>query len=352
MLKHNSFPADKRNEGSDMKIAIRVDGNKSLGMGNVYRSLSIAEMLQKRGQQVCFIMKSYPGSYEPILEKGFSVFLLSPMVCNGTLNAQLSEIIECNSINVFINDIKNTDSDYVNHLKNLGLTVVNFDDLGQGRSNADILIDAFYPSKNNGTINHHNFGPSFIILREEFRKARNHPRVIKKEISDIAIMMGAANTGNFLDRVLKTLGRIPESVKCHVILSKAVQNAGLFQIEYPNKNFFYYYQPENIADILLNADLAITGGGISMCECCTLGTPSIIIPQVPHEEKNALMFQAAGAVSAFEYDPDLSEDRLFARLHSIMTDSQQRIVISHNAKKYVDGKGMDRIMQILSPYLN
>ena len=335
-----------------MKIAIRVDGNQSLGMGNVYRSLSIAEMLQKKGQQVCFIMKSYPGSYEIILEKGFSVFLLSPMVCNGTLNAQLSEIIQCNSINVFINDIKNTDFDYMSHLKHLGLTVVNFDDLGQGRENADILIDAFYPTKNPGKINHHNFGPSFIILREEFQKARLTPRVIRNQISDIAIMMGAANTGNFLDRVLKALGKIPESVKCHIILSKAVQHADLFQIEYPNKNFIYHYQPENIADILLNADMAITGGGISMCECCSLGTPSIIIPQVPHEEKNALMFEAAGAVSAFRYDPDLSEERLFNRINSMMSNSQERILISHNARKYVDGKGMDRIMEILSPYLN
>ena len=200
-----SFPADKRNEGSDMKIAIRVDGNQSLGMGNVYRSISIAEMLQKKGQQVCFIMKSYPGSYEIVLEKGFSVFLLSPSVCNGTLNAQLNEIIQCNSINVFINDIKNTDSFYMKNLKDLGLTVVNFDDLGQGRSNADILIDAFYPSKNNGRINHHNFGPRFIILREEFQRARNQSRLIRKEIQDIAVMIGAAYTGGFLDSVLKTL---------------------------------------------------------------------------------------------------------------------------------------------------
>ena len=46
-----------------------------------------------------------------------------------------------------------------------------------------------------------------------------------------------------------------------------------------NKNVKIYYEPDNIAELMYNADLTITSPGLSMFESVYMGTPVIVIPQ-------------------------------------------------------------------------
>ncbi len=334
-----------------MNVAIRVDGSVNLGLGNVHRSLVLAEALKSEGHEVCFIMRGFPEAFETIKEKGYPIFLLSPSIYNGALNAQISEILAQSDIQMVINDIKDTDAAYMQHLKQSGVWSVNFDDLGSGRGLADVLFDAFYSGKTEAE--RENFGPKFVVLRNEFLKKGHETKKKTKngEVRSIAVLMGATNAGGLLERVMKALKRLPETIECHIVLSRSTPRAEVFQMDYPEKNFVYHHNPDNIAEIFAEADLAITAGGLAMCETCSVGTPTLVIPQVPHEAHNAALFEKSGAVSALPYDPDISEQKIFEQLQVLIQDVKARKVLEKKSRQLIDGQGLFRVLQVLKPLL-
>ncbi len=334
-----------------MKIAIRVDGNKVLGMGNIYRSLTLAHELKAKKQEVSFIMKTDKEALKIVQKHEFPVFLLNKHLINDTLNIQISHIIKTNNLKMIINDVKDTDITYMKTLKKTDITIVNFDDLGKGRNLADYLFDGFL-NKEDQTNKKEYFGPEFMILRDEFKTNSNDNRKNRAQVKAIAIIMGATNSGNILEKIFSALSFLPDTIECHFIFSKSLQDAETYQIDYAKKNFTFHYNPPNVSEIFKMCDLAITAGGISMCETCTLGTPTVVIPQVPHEEKNALMFKQAGAVSSFTFNPQISENEIFSRVNQLISNKKRRVALSQKSREYIDGQGLQRITSILEPHFN
>jgi len=334
-----------------MKIAIRVDGNKVLGMGNIYRSLTLAHELQAKKQDISFIIKTDREALAIVQKHNFPVFLLNKHLINDDLSAQINHIIKTNNFKMIINDVKDTDITYMETLKKTDITVVNFDDLGKGRNLADYLFDGFLNKEQQSNKKEY-FGPEFMILRDEFKTNPKQFRKNRSQVKAIAVIMGATNAGNILEKIFSALSYLPETIECHFIFSKALHNKETYQIDYARKNFTFHYNPPNISEIFKMCDLAITAGGISMCETCTLGTPTVVIPQVPHEEKNALMFKRAGAVSSFTFNPHISEDEIFSHINQLIYNKKRRFSLSQKSRKYIDGQGLQRITSILEPHFN
>ncbi|MBN2145378.1 MAG: hypothetical protein JW774_12245, partial [Candidatus Aureabacteria bacterium] len=289
--------------------------------------------------------KGYPESYELIKEKGYLIFLISPSIYNGALNSQISEIIMSEKTRMLINDIKDTELSYMKHLKKMNISTVNFDDLGEGRILADLLFDSFYAEEKSGLREY--FGPRYVVLRDEFIRRKERRGNISQPVRSLAVLMGSTNAGNYLEKIFKALVRLPDNIECHIILGKNVANSELYQLDYPRKNFLFHYQPENIAELFSQVDLAVTAGGISMCETCILGIPTLVIPQVPHESQNAKVFEKFGAVFALDYNPDISEHEIHTPLIRLIQDHEKRKKLSQHARQIVDGKGLERIVDII-----
>lgn len=334
-----------------MKIMIRVDGNSKIGMGNVYRSLALAGALRKEGHEVNFIMKGYPGAFELVKDKGFVIFLLSSGSLNGSLNSHIAHIVRQNQAEMIINDIKDTDKIYMRCLKAMGIKIINFDDLGSGRKLAHILFDAFYTHGKGGEPRAHRFGPKYVVLREEFRKRKPWEERMGRPVKTITVLMGATNSGKMLEKTISALTQLSREIECHFIMSKVLPHSELFQMDYSEENFIFHYDAPNISELFSQTDLAITTAGISMCETCAIGVPTLVIPQVPHEEKNAQLFQDAGAVVALPYNPDLSEKDIGTALMKLIQNPKKRMSLSYAAQNWVDGRGLDRILDAIKPYL-
>jgi spore coat polysaccharide biosynthesis predicted glycosyltransferase SpsG len=163
-------------------------------------------------------------------------------------------------------------------------------------------------------------------------------------------MMGAANTGGLLDTVIRALSFLPETIHHHIILGNAVHDPEVIQMNHPGKNFTYHYQPENIARIFASSDLAITSGGMSMCEACALGVPTLVLPQVPHEMQNARRFRDRGAVVLLDPSRGAGEKRIANTIRELVSNRERRKTLSDNARKMVDGRGLQRIVECLAPH--
>ena len=112
-----------------------VVGDVAVGLGHVYRSTQLAHELLDH--EVLFV--SPPGNdlaVDQLTLHGFSVHVPSePDLARAVLQLKPDLVV---------NDVLNTDREYVLSLKNGGARVVNFEDLGPGAEVADVVVNDIF----------------------------------------------------------------------------------------------------------------------------------------------------------------------------------------------------------------
>ena len=88
-----------------------------------------------------------------------------------------------------------------------------------------------------------------------------------------------------------------------------------------------------------------------MCESMSLGVPTLAIPQVPHEFENISFFSKHNAVYRFSKDLNFSENSFFQSVIELIENAPLRKMLSENGKKIIDGKGLERITDIIQSRL-
>jgi spore coat polysaccharide biosynthesis predicted glycosyltransferase SpsG len=121
-------------------------------------------------------------------------------------------------------------------------------------------------------------GPKYLFLRDEFDIFREN-KDLKPKIEDILLIFGGSDPSNLTTRVLE---KLTNNLRVDIVLGpefKHFDDVNRILAIYDNKNFKIHYEPDNIAELMYNADLTITSPGLSMFESVYMGTPVIVIPQ-------------------------------------------------------------------------
>jgi spore coat polysaccharide biosynthesis predicted glycosyltransferase SpsG len=160
----------------------------------------------------------------------------------------------------------------------MGLKVINFEDLGDGAPQADLVINAIYPEKQ--ILPNHYFGHNYFILRDEFIYSSR--KEITDKVENVLITFGGVDPNNY---TRKTIEAIHEYCKQENILITVVAGFGyayydtLRQFE----NIRVAQNVTNISQYMLEADLIFTSAGRTTYEIASIGTPTIILAQNERE---------------------------------------------------------------------
>jgi spore coat polysaccharide biosynthesis predicted glycosyltransferase SpsG len=106
--------------------------------------------------------------------------------------------------NIVINDVLDTDKEYILKLKNRGYFVVNFEDLGEGSEFANIVINALY--ENSYPPENHYYGYKYVCLKDDFFIFSK--KVVQKEVKTILITFGGTDPNNLTLRTLKAMEKL------------------------------------------------------------------------------------------------------------------------------------------------
>ncbi|MEJ2249417.1 MAG: hypothetical protein P8Y70_12030 [Candidatus Lokiarchaeota archaeon] len=140
------------------KILIRVDGYREIGFGHIYRMITLANRLIDH--ELLFVSnETFMDGIELIKNSNYPVKFFQS-------DKDYFKIIENFNPDIVLNDILDTDQNYIQKLKDKNIFVVNFEDLGKGAENANLVINALYERKN--FLENHYWGKEYYILREEF----------------------------------------------------------------------------------------------------------------------------------------------------------------------------------------
>ncbi len=289
-----------------MKIFIRVDSSIEIGTGHVMRCLTLAEALRTKGANVSFICRKLQGNLISYIEgKDFLVYSLPPTKENNykadrkvkhshflgvsweTDAIQTKIILQKETqINWLIVDHYGIDKKWELEIRPNVKKLMIIDDLADRTHDCDLLLDQnLYKNmgkRYNGLIPLHClklFGPQYALLRQEFRKARNHIKERDGNVKKIFIFFGGSDPTNETMKVLEAIKLLNRTdILFDVVVGATNQNKDQIKQSCSKMpNVMFHCQIDYMADLMKEADLAIGAGGSTTWERCYLGLPTITI---------------------------------------------------------------------------
>lgn len=250
-------------------ILFVVAGNNTVGLGHVYNTLLIANDILNH--DVTFLLDNESElAFNVIKSKNFHVIIQQ--------NDDILEDIKLINPDVIINDRLDTSKDYMLQLKKQNYKVVNFEDLGTGCEEADIVINAIYPEKH--CLPNHYFGHDYFILRDEF--ILSELKDVKQDVKNILITFGGVDPNNYTEKVIRTINKYcsENNIKVTVIAGFGYEKYDTID-EYSNVTI--KQNISNISNYILKADLIFTSAGRTVYEVASIGTPAIVMEQNKRE---------------------------------------------------------------------
>lgn len=170
-------------ELSRKKIVFRVDGHRELGLGHIYRALTLGYELV--GHDIVYLCdKRHREGVERLKDSFMNVVELDG-------EDALFAWLEQNAPDVFVNDLLDTEVDYVRRVKRYAKRFVSFEDLGPGARAADAVVNALY--ENGVPYSNTYAGMEYVCLRDEFLGTRCAP--FRADVQNVLVTFGGTDRG-------------------------------------------------------------------------------------------------------------------------------------------------------------
>lgn len=255
------------------RVAFRVDGYKELGLGHIYRTLTLSYALTEH--DIVFICNStHRAGIEKLLSANMHV------ICIESDQDLLSWLAE-NPIDIFVNDLLDTSVEYVKSIKALVGRFVSFEDMGDGAREADAVINAIYegakPHSNTYT------GKSFVCLRDEF--LTSSPAPFSDGVSTVLVSFGGTDpldlTGRLYE-IARNLTREMDNIRFNFVLGPGYQNDDIVSL--PKESIMVNRNVSRMSDHMKEAQIAISSQGRTTFELASLGVPTLVLAQNKREQ--------------------------------------------------------------------
>jgi len=323
------------------RILFVVTGYPAVGLGHVYRALTLAhEISDHRIQFLC--TRESELAVHRIAEKDYDTKLQTTELLEDVLSLHPDLVI---------NDILDTDADYVQGLKNKGTKVANFEDSGSGAIFADYVVNALFPYQD-GLPENCLYGPDYFCLRDEFLGV--HRSRFRRIPKNVLITFGGTDPNDFTMQTLLSLQEICTNRNMMIFV---VTGPGYFHKEklesYLNSfdkcTIEYIHQTGMMSAIMQKADIAICSAGRTVYELAHMRIPAIVLAQ--HEREHTHTF--ARSNNGFEYlgvmnpfDPVRLKEKFFSLLD---TDHRHKLYRRMNRFRFSRNKNrvIKKILSLL-----
>lgn len=349
-----------------MKVAIRADASLVIGTGHIMRCLTLANAMRQAGHELIFICRNYDGNMIKFLsDTGYNVLELeAPPRRPGTddwfgitQEADCTEAIEVlpEGIDLIVVDHYGFDESSESRLRKHVRKIMVIDDLANRPHNCDLLLDQNLVEKiheryrrlaDSATLL---LGPDFALVRPEFRTHRDFSlaRRAAGELGSCLVFMGGSDPS---DDTRKALGGILDSgrtwKRIDVVIGASYQHVQALEDKCRKlPEVRLHIQTQHMAELMMEADLAITAGGSVSWEKCVLGVPSLAVVQADNQAAIVSKLAAVGALVNLGDAKGLGSEAYSAALARLTGDRLK--ALSAAAALVCDGAGTTRVLDAI-----
>lgn len=329
-------------------LLLRCDGGREMGLGHVFRCLTVARHLAP-GRSL--IVTRRENSVIGLLQAADQDYSLLPDSCRACDEpALLAALAAERDIPFVLLDLKDNSREYVQALVAAGLFVIDIEDLGPGRDSAHLLIDNhIWPGTPESLYRGQalcGFGPDWALLDPSFRVRASRlsavtPEKRFRQVEHVVLAPGGSDPSGLTPLVLEQLDRVCRDFRVTVVAGPGASGNGYSSL-YHELRVVRGISP--LDGILAQAQLAVVSGGITMLESLCLGIPTLVVPQNREQYVNAARFAVRAAVSIVPPPGETDQpERIYRALDQLFDDPVCRVGLSRSAAALVDGGGMERL---------
>ena len=255
------------------KIMFRTVGKRSVGMGHVYRCLTLAYKLT--GHEVVFAASEDSDiGIEKITESNFDVIKVRD-------EAHFEQVLAEEKPDILINDILDTSSEYMLMVTKYAGRVINFEDVGEGAKYADAVINALY--EKGDKLHNEYYGSKYFCIRDEFLEEQ--PKEFSEKAQNVLVIFGGADPSDLTGRLYGICRRLHKNnpdINFHFLLGFAYPYADRI-VTCEEDNVFVHKDVKRVSSYMGKMDLAITSQGRTVYELASMGVPAIVLAQNDRE---------------------------------------------------------------------
>ncbi len=306
------------------RIVFNVIGSIEIGMGHIYHSLALAHEITNH--EIIFICdKQYEIAVDKIAAMDYKVI---------ATNDVLTEIISLKP-DLLINDILNTEAEFIKRIKQEDIKIVNFEDLGEGSKYTDLTINELYDTPQFKDDNYL-WGYKYLFLRDEFNESKPHNFI--EHISGALITFGGTDQNNLTLIALKSIINICQqfNIKIYLLCGKGYRyksNLEKFVSKYNDVDIEIFYTTNTVTKIMEKTQVAISSNGRTIYELADMNIPSIIISHHKREATHTFATLEHGFINLGIFNKN-TEQLIKKNFKKIAIDRIFRKLLYLNIKKF------------------
>ncbi len=332
------------------------------------RCLTLADEFKKHGAEISVVARSLPSFFTQMLEDR-GVDLLELPIVNAEDTDELPhahwlktsqhqdaiqtiEMLSERKLDWLVVDHYAIDQRWETQLRELARKIMVIDDLADRQHDCDVLLDQNFYQKMDaryvGKVPQNCqllLGPTYALLRDEFREARKCVKPRLGEIKNVLIYFGGVDIENLTSMALKALIVLNLDIQVDVVIGMSHPNIQEIEVLCKRHNFSCYIQTRNIAALMAKADLAIGAGGSSNWERCCLGLPSIVIATAINQIVLSQELSALNACIYLGWFEDVDSKTLQNAIVGLISSGNLLRNISSKAATLVDGNGVINVVK-------
>jgi UDP-2,4-diacetamido-2,4,6-trideoxy-beta-L-altropyranose hydrolase len=335
---------------------IRVDAGSGTGLGHLHRCLALSEALHQRGARVIFLLSASEEDVERIKRSNFHCDSMGNLERGGVQDYERTESSARNyGCWTIIVDSYAVENGFVEKLRNGGFRVVVINDDTHGPSSAHVLINGgahaqqlpYEPAEGDTQFL---LGTRYALLRQQFWNVS--AKEISPAVNNVLLCVGGDDPLGVMPQLVRQLDTTINK-KCifNVVIGPYFSNyEEIQQIVLPtSRKLSFFNEPEDLFDLMMANDVAVTAGGQTAYELAATGTPGLAVALFDNQHPGARALADAGTLlfSGFAESGRLPSD-LSKMFGLLVSDASLRQRLSRTAQSTIDGMGARRVAEVLT----
>jgi UDP-2,4-diacetamido-2,4,6-trideoxy-beta-L-altropyranose hydrolase len=331
------------------RVLFRVDASESIGTGHVVRCLALSPELARRGIDPWFASRRVAGDPADQIEaSGYPVVRLE-----GPASTELAEIsghvprdIRRRPFAALVMDHYGLGAEWLNEARHLATRRLVIDDLADRSLPCELLVNpnlGVAPGDYASLVAPATrllLGIRFVLLRPSFRTTRAAGRRPAGVVRNVLVTMGGSDPSDATTTAVTAVRSALPTARIEVVLGALYPGE---PVRGPGIHVHRAIGDEAMAQLMMDADIAIGAGGTTSWERCALGLPTVILRLAPNQDAIARRLDAAGAAVDAGPVEQLDTAALSGLIRQLADDRSRRQAMSDRAWELVDGRGVERV---------
>ncbi len=338
------------------RIVIRADASPEIGGGHVVRSLALAQALCNLNARVFLITCPQTPecvSIQPDLLEAVH-FVESGWTNEREHAGAVGQL--AGAADIVIIDHYQLGAEFESAARPWAPTVAVIDDAPSRPHDADLVIDPTYGRKAEEYAEAAAgasvlAGSDYALIRDRFSRLREDAlrtrQQRKGKLETILVAFGASDVSDVTAQVLRACLTFADLEITVLVPDPDAARTQLRSQQFDLDRVSLIAAWDDVADLMLQADLCIGAAGGMSWERSVMALPAIACPIADNQNEIAALLRKEGAAIVLSKDEPDFEERLAHEIGGLMANPDRVITMSQRAKALCDGRGAQRAAEAI-----